>query len=880
MKKITDRLAANSPAVLRAYLGSLSSLVESEKPENLAKYYKILTHFKFIAVKIDNDDFGVQALINDYDLIDNSEISTPPEQKHTLKSIQDALQLSAHILDKDKTQLAGQLCGRLQHYKMPDIQELLKQAKQSELTLLYPLKASLIRPNGQLLRTLTGHTDSVNAVAVTPDGKWVISGSSDNTVKIWNLKTGNIKLTLTGHTGSVNAVAVTPDGKWVISGSSDKTVKVWNLNIGQLLRTLPEHTDSVNAVAVTSDGKWIISGSSDKTVKVWNLNTGKMKVSDKTDSINAVAVNPVDCRLVIYSSVNTNITANAKTVERKLIIWNWETGKKQLLSNETVRLDKKIVNNLKQAIVVTPDCKLIISSSSDNTLTTWNLKSRKNEGILISFTRFMRAVAVTPDGRLITSSSSGNALHVWNLENRRKLFTLRDHGNSINVIAVTPDNKLVTSGSSDNTLKVWKLKDTDVTINDIDDIDDIDDINDVKSTPLKALAFTSNCKWLITAFSGKNLKALDMELKKGKKVSFDLPSSDAFAITPDSNQVISSLSNSELGVSNLETEENFLPLQSFDPCKKWLEIVLSCLILCIGLVCSYFLINYSCDFIAYLSSFFSPSSSPSSFSPPSLLPSPNLNHAEIMCRQSKTFFYFALLFFIVVIPISLIVAKYPRLYNLYNIESNNSDVTLAITPDGEKVISGSRGGNIRVWALKSRNILFTLTGHRDSVNTIVVIPYSPWIISGSSDNTLKLWNLTNRKELFTLRGHMDSVNAVAVTPDGCLAISGSSDNTLKLWNLTNRKELFTLRGHMDSVNAVAVTPDGCLAISGSSDNTLKVWNLFSRNVIASFTGDSEILCCAVAPDGIKFGAESDVDGITIVAGEKSGRMHYLRLKQT
>jgi len=121
--------------------------------------------------------------------------------------------------------------------------------------------------------------------------------------------------------------------------------------------------------------------------------------------------------------------------------------------------------------------------------------------------------------------------------------------------------------------------------------------------------------------------------------------------------------------------------------------------------------------------------------------------------------------------------------------------------------------------------------------------------------------------LFTLTGHGDSVNALAVTPDSNRLISGSSDKTIKVWSLETAKELFTLIGHTDWVNDVAVTPNGKCVISASSDHTLKVWDLKTRKIIASFTGESSINCCAVAPDGV-----------TIVAGEESGRLHFLRLE--
>ncbi|MEM9538285.1 MAG: hypothetical protein AAGA60_02110, partial [Cyanobacteria bacterium P01_E01_bin.42] len=109
------------------------------------------------------------------------------------------------------------------------------------------------------------------------------------------------------------------------------------------------------------------------------------------------------------------------------------------------------------------------------------------------------------------------------------------------------------------------------------------------------------------------------------------------------------------------------------------------------------------------------------------------------------------------------------------------------------------------------------------------------------------------------------VRAVSITPDGKQAISASDDNTLKIWDLETGNKRLSLFGHRGKVRAVSITPDGKQAISASDDNTLKIWDLETVKILASFTGESGILSCAITPDRK-----------TIVAGEQSGRVHFLR----
>jgi hypothetical protein len=182
------------------------------------------------------------------------------------------------------------------------------------------------RPEPPLwLRSLEGHTGRVNAVAISPDGRFIVSGSEDHTVKVWELESGRLLRSLEGHTGRVWAVAVSPDGRFIVSGSSDRTVKVWELESGRLLRSLEGHTGKgVNAVAVSPDGRFIVSGSDDRTVKVWELESGRLlrSLEGHTGRVWAVAVSP-DGRFIVSGSEDRTIRAwEPESRESRVLFWN------------------------------------------------------------------------------------------------------------------------------------------------------------------------------------------------------------------------------------------------------------------------------------------------------------------------------------------------------------------------------------------------------------------------------------------------------------------------------------------------------------------------------------------------------------------------------
>src|SRR5215475_11615379 len=147
----------------------------------------------------------------------------------------------------------------------------------------------------------TGHTKSANAVAFSPDNRWLASGGKDNVIKIWDLSNGNVLRTLYGHSSNVNALAVSPDGKLLASGSGDinderdlrstmegggvggedNTVRIWNVETGRELKILRSHELPIAAVAFSADGHSLTSVSGD-AVKTWDVEAGAELGSQKT----------------------------------------------------------------------------------------------------------------------------------------------------------------------------------------------------------------------------------------------------------------------------------------------------------------------------------------------------------------------------------------------------------------------------------------------------------------------------------------------------------------------------------------------------------------------------------------------------------------------
>ncbi len=185
-------------------------------------------------------------------------------------------------------------------------------------------------------------------------------------------------------------------------------------------------------------------------------------------------------------------------------------------------------------------------------------------------------------------------------------------------------------------------------------------------------------------------------------------------------------------------------------------------------------------------------------------------------------------------------------------------LSVAISPDGQTLASASWDKTIKIWHLPTGKLLRTLSGHSHEVWSVVFSPDGQTLASSSNDTTIKLWNLETGKLLRTLSGHKSDVLSVVVSPDGQTLASASKDRTIKLWRLSSGKLLRTLSAHSDLLRSVSFSPDGQTLASASWDKTIKVWHLPTGKLLQTLSGHANYVNSVVfSPDGQTLASGSD-----------------------
>ncbi len=207
-----------------------------------------------------------------------------------------------------------------------------------------------------------------------------------------------------------------------------------------------------------------------------------------------------------------------------------------------------------------------------------------------------------------------------------------------------------------------------------------------------------------------------------------------------------------------------------------------------------------------------------------------------------------------------------------NISRNSGVLSVAFSPDGKNLASGSWDSTVRLWDLSSDKEIKRLEGHTNPVTSVAFSPDGKTLASGSYDNSVCLWDLRSGKKIWNKVEHTNGVRSVSISPDGKTLASGAGDGTVRLWDLNSGKEIALLEGHTNIVTSVSFSPDGKALASGSLDGSVHLWDLGSGNEILclkEYPYPNAITSIAISPDS-KTLASVSYDGSVHLWDHRSG----------
>ncbi|MBI3412273.1 MAG: WD40 repeat domain-containing protein [Planctomycetes bacterium] len=220
---------------------------------------------------------------------------------------------------------------------------------------------------GRVVRTFTGHADAVNALALSKDGQFLVSGSADKTVKLWDAGKGRVIKTFAGHAGNVTGVAISPDFQWIVSGGNDRTVKIWDIVSAKERENLAGHAEGINCVALSPDASWLASASDDNTIRLWPLKDGK---ADPERGPLTLEEHKRQATCVAFSPDGKQLISGSQDKTLKL----WDVGKAKVLKSLEGH------KNWVSSITFAEGGKLAISTSDDFTVRVWDVASGQEVG--------------------------------------------------------------------------------------------------------------------------------------------------------------------------------------------------------------------------------------------------------------------------------------------------------------------------------------------------------------------------------------------------------------------------------------------------------------------------------------------------------------------
>ncbi len=688
----------------------------------------------------------------------------------------------------------------------------------------------------------------MRSLEFSADGHRLLTGSDDNTLKLWNLETKRTIETLRGHDGWIACCTLSPDGQWALSAAHDQQVRLWNLNGYEETRVLgghvlKGHNEAVLSAALSRDGNYIATASRDRTARLWSAADGKeLKTFAEGHSF-------LSMRAVFSPDGKWLFTAAFDNTVR---VWNVAHG------TEVARLDHTGRN---AAIAVSPDGTYLVTGSDENSGKVWELKSLLAAAqaqqppeplwVLEEHRREITAIAVSPNGRWIYTGDARGRGFLWDKTTGKIRHRYSGHAAAITDASFRPDGSRVLTASRDNTVGQWDV------------VTGKEHRQEILRHPeaVSSLAILPDGRRAITSSDDKTVRLWNLETAQVETTLEEGDDIQTVAVSPNGRFA--------LGLSSVEGR---IRIWQLDTGREWLPIDKN------GRPGPYFELDSEMD------SLWSATFSPDNHGLLTVAGN-DVRLWDLQTREERMSFNpHGAVASAEFSPDGkwLVTAGWDHTARIWNVQTGRAehkllgqhtdDINHAVfSPDGRQVLTASDDGTAVLWNIETESPTLVLRGHGKRVNSAVFSQDGQWIATASDDRTARVWDAKTGKELLVLTGHEWAVQSAEFSKDCRRIITAGDDNTARVWkptkaSLPNGSKKWTaepgwvLKGHSAGVVAAGFSPDGRRIITGSRDDTAIIWDADTGKELLTLRGHTQDVTSARFSD----------DGREVLTGSRDG----------